>query len=461
MIAVKKVIGAEVRAAMIALKYQLSLFVSRYNASGQLDPVIAALDRALLVWEDPNNSNTTGHVATLGTPPAQGPSGPDPGGMAPGRMAPGEMQPGFPPGGMPPGFPPGGTPMPMPRFETLEAHFDRMRKEYGDRAVMVVLVGLPTNSDPSIGVTKRDVEVAIDKRLKALAPESSQSRSTGSGGGRSICLVSVENVKRLAQSIDFGKATLNGSRIDVIVSRDYIASVPRQPGQPPLARRNPLVDEPKVPAGADVVTRSLIELKSADMHRIKEALSRLTLVRPNDRAKDVLADVLPLLEHPDEDLVKHAVRVVAVWQSPDALAKLIDLVHDPRVFLRHEVIKTLGRYDDAKAAEAIISRFKDDGFQAEDALKSMGAVAEPPLIELLRNPDADIRKKACEILKFVGGAATLKAMAKIPPDPDFFVRLAAKDAIGMIRLRVGNSPSDEPDEKKSKPPAPKRASKKS
>ena len=69
----------------------------------------------------------------------------------------------------------------------------------------------------------------------------------------------------------------------------------------------------------------------------------------------------------------------------------------------------------------------------------MGSVAEPPLITLLRNPDADLRKKACEILKFVGGSATLKAMKAMPPDPEFFVRLAAQDAIKMINLRVGSA----------------------
>ena len=82
----------------------------------------------------------------------------------------------------------------------------------------------------------------------------------------------------------------------------------------------------------------------------------------------------------------------------------------------------------------------------------MGPAAEPPLIDMLRHPDSDMRKKACEILKFVGGEATLKAMAKIPPDPDVFVRRTAQDAIVMIKLRVGKGASEE-DEKKE--PAPR------
>ena len=104
------------------------------------------------------------------------------------------------------------------RFETFEAHFERMRGQYGDRAVMVVLSGLPTNSDPRIGVTKRDVEVAIDKRLKALVPEPRRSRCRSDPAMRDRSASSpVDDVKRLAESIDFGKASFRGSRIEVVV----------------------------------------------------------------------------------------------------------------------------------------------------------------------------------------------------------------------------------------------------
>lgn len=287
-----------------------------------------------------------------------------------------------------------------------------MKSQYGERAVMIVLSGLPTNSDAARGVTKRDVEDAIDKRLKALAPGAAQSMSTGSGDSRSLCLAPVDDVKRLTDSIDFGKASSRGSRIDVVVSSEYIASVPRLPAEQSIAAapRNPRALEPEAPANGDAVTKSLIQLKSPDIGRQKDALTRLMHVRPNDRAKDVLAAVLPIFENDDEDLIKHAARVVGVWQSPEAMAKLIDMVNDSRVFLRWDIIKALGKYDDAKAAEALVGRFKEDGHLVEESLKSMGPAAEPALIALLRNPDADLRKKACEVLKFVGGAATLKAM---------------------------------------------------
>jgi HEAT repeats len=181
-------------------------------------------------------------------------------------------------------------------------------------------------------------------------------------------------------------------------------------------------------------------------------LNRLSHARPTARLKEVNDAVLPLLDHEDEDLIKHAVRVLAVWQSPEAMAKLIEIVGDSRVFLRWDIIKALGKYDDVKAAAALIDRLKEDGHIVEGELRGMGSIAEQPLIALLRNPDDDLRRKACNILKFVGGSATLKAMSKIPPDPDIGVRMAAQEAIKMIRLRVtAADDSDTPAKKKNDP----------
>ena len=223
-IAVKKAVGAEMRAAIIALKYQFTRLASLPGASARFGKIITELDQLLTAWEAPADGSTDTNVANLVPAPAAQPD-PAPGGMPSGGMPRG----GMPPGGMPSGFPPGRMP---DRFETFEAHYERMRGQYGDRAVMVVLSGLPQNSDPARGVTKHDVEDAIDKRLKALAPESSQSMSTGSGDRRSMCIAPVDDVQRLSESIDFGKASRSGSRIDVAVAKEYIASVPRITIQP-------------------------------------------------------------------------------------------------------------------------------------------------------------------------------------------------------------------------------------
>ena len=98
---------------------------------------------------------------------------------------------------------------------------------------------------------------------------------------------------------------------------------------------------------------------------------------------------------------------------------------------------------DPRAVEPILARIKEDGFQVEDALKELGAVAEPALIERLTNPDKEIRRRACVILKEVGGRETLKAMQSLPADSEFSVRVAAQDAMRNIAARVGPLPVSE------------------
>jgi len=440
----RKRIGPEMRAAIIGLKAQVSRIMSLPGQMNSFPNSLADLDRALAVWESPDGGGTDAQLADHFPGSSSG------GGSTPPESA---------PGGAPAALPPGGRGRGIPTFE---AHYAQLRSQYGDSAVMLVLTGLPTNSDPSTGVTKRDVNDAIDKKLKVLAPGAHQSMSTASGDTRSICLAPVDNVQGLADAIDFGKATRAGSRIDVVVSKEYIASTPRLPAEPAVAARpaRRREAEPQVPANADAVTKSLIELKSSDMFRRKQALERLARNRPNDRLKDVIEAVLPLLDSDEQNDVKSAAQVLAVWQSPEALAKLIERASDNRVFVRWDIIKALGKYDETKAAEALIGRLKEDGHQAEDALKTMGLVAEPPLIELLTNPDADLRKKACEVLKFVGGSETLKVMKSMRPDSEFFVRVAAQDAFKMITLRVGSGASDGSQTKEAGTQAPARSRKK-
>ena len=429
LIAVKKAVGPNMRAAIISLKQQFIRIGAFPDARSKLTVEIAQLDQMLAAWETPDDGSADTTIAALFPRSNIRATGPRAGWCSVTthrdflRV---ERRPDFRRAGWRRVSDPAHAPRLRDVRGPLRPHAQPARRSCCDGGSD----GLPTNSDPARGVTKREVEVAIDNRLKALAPESSQSMSTGSGDRRSMCIAPVDDVQRLSESIDFGKVSRSGSRIEVAVNKEYIASVPRLPAELPVAARpsNPRDDEPKVPANADTVTKSLARLQSSDIFRKKDALNQLSRIRPNDRLKEVHGAVLPLLENDDEDVIKHAVRVLAVWQSPEAMAKLIDLVSDSRVFLRWDVIKSLGKYDDAKAAEALIDRLKEDGHIVEGELRSMGSVAEQPLIALLRNPDDDLRRKACNILKFVGGSATLKAMSKIPPDPDIGVRMAAQEA---------------------------------
>lgn len=156
-----------------------------------------------------------------------------------------------------------------------------LRQEYGDRIVAVVVIGMPGHDNPARGATNRDVTTAVSQRLKELAPESVRSQMVYANERLSIVMAPVDDAQGLASRIDFGTVTLNGDRIEVRLDPRYVARVPRLPAEstpePRTAlRRDPVrTPDPEVPVGADSTTRSLIELKSSEVHKKKQAIDRL------------------------------------------------------------------------------------------------------------------------------------------------------------------------------------------
>jgi transposase-like protein len=334
----------------------------------------------------------------------------------------------------------------------IKAQVQKFGVEQGERTVMILYSGIPANSDPARGVTAREVSEAVRQRFRQLVPGATRTTAVRRNNKYALVLSPVDDVAGLASQIDFGTATATGQQIDLVLSADFIASVPRLPAE---QQTSPLDSGPagntaqeELPQDADAVTKSLVQLKSSDINKKKEALRRLERTPPDERLAEVVAAVVPFLEHDDEWLVGDAVKILAIWKSPDAVPGLIRRSGDNRVLIRHEAIKALAKIKDPRAVEPIVVRIKEDGFQVEDALKQMGPMAESALIERLTNPDSDVRRRVCSILKVIGGKETLKAMKSLPADPNFSVRVAANDAMSTIVLRVGPL---SPSERKTKP----------
>jgi HEAT repeats len=374
-----------------------------------------------------------GQAPGFGQPPALGPP---PAFGQPTRFGP---PPGFGPRRGRRGFGPG-----IPQFQP-PAHLDptspQFQAQFGAGAVYLTFSGLPTNSDPAQGVTVRDVSEAIRNRARELAPTANRFSWMSRGNTAVLTLAPVDDIPGFASRIDFGTTAVSGNQIKVQISPAYVASVARLPAEPSAAAgdtgRPGRASEPEFPPDADAATRSLIQLKWPETRTKKDGLNRLMRTTPDERLAEVVQAVLPLLDDDDGWLVGDAIKVLVIWKSPDAVPALIKLTTDNRFTVRHEAIKALGKIKDPRGAEPVILRIQEDGFQAEDALKEMGPIAEQALIERLTNPDSGIRRRVCNILKVVGGKETLKAMQSLPADPDFSVRVAAKDAIGGIVLRVG------------------------
>jgi hypothetical protein len=314
-----------------------------------------------------------------------------------------------------------------------------MQARFGNRAVTLVFTGLPANSDPARGTTNRDVSEEITRRIKALAPGIQSHLSVSSGNQKTLTVAPIDDPAALARTVDFGKATLNGTRIEVVLAPDFVANVPRlasEPSAAPTDRAGRKGDE-GISNDGDPVARSLVQLQIPNTGSKKEAVERLGRTAPDGRLDEVVQALLPLLNDDDGFLVNDVIKTLAVWRSPDALSALIERARDNRFFVRKEAVKTLGKFNDPRAIEAIIACFKEDGFEAEAALKEIGPPAEPALIARLSDPDPDIRRKVCDVLRQIGGIETLNTMKKMRPDPEFSVQVAARRACEQIATRVG------------------------
>jgi predicted Zn finger-like uncharacterized protein len=322
--------------------------------------------------------------------------------------------------------------------------YRRFLAQHGDTAVMIIFTGLPHNSDPTNGVTTRDVTEAVTKRMRVLAPAANNWMLQNIDNRTELLLAPVDDIETLAESIDFGEATVERNRIEVEVSAAYVAKLSRVPAsRPPTANRRALPrprTEPEFPADADEVDKALVELKSHELNKRKDGVRRLLRWLPDERLPQVVAALVPLLEMDDDFFVADVIKALAIWKSPDAVPALIAHTGDHRGFVRHEAIKALAKIKDERGVEPIVARIKEDGHEVEDALKEMGSIAEPALIARLTSLDTDVRRRACVILKSIGGHATLRAMLKLPEDPDSGVRAAANEAITAIIARVGPLP---------------------
>ena len=112
-------------------------------------------------------------------------------------------------------------------------------EEHGDRAATIMFTGISTNSDPAKGVTAREVSAAILARIRELAPGATNSMWRRRNNRLALALSPVDDIPAFVRGIDFGTTTVRGDEIDVILSPEFVASVPRLPPEAPVDVASP------------------------------------------------------------------------------------------------------------------------------------------------------------------------------------------------------------------------------
>jgi len=178
-----------------------------------------------------------------------------------------------------------------------------------------------------------------------------------------------------------------------------------------------------------------------DPHRQDDAnfgMSILMKIDLKGRETQLFSALAPYLDSP---LVENAAMALVVLERIDDPRRVDEVVSRLGKNRQTDPIfcNVLAKWKDPRAIEPLTNQL--DGFPLwkhfDKALIDFGPAAEKAVIAKLASPEKDARKRACEILGQIGGDESLKVFAKLKPDSDPFVRMAANAAITSIRTRLG------------------------
>ncbi|MCA9500734.1 MAG: HEAT repeat domain-containing protein [Nitrospirales bacterium] len=167
--------------------------------------------------------------------------------------------------------------------------------------------------------------------------------------------------------------------------------------------------------------------------------------------------VITLGEMGDERCIEPLVRCLrdGDWQVREAAVEAIAMIGSPAVDLllryirdydaRKSVIKVLGKINDERVLDPLISMLHNDEFKddATWALAELGQPAVGRLLECLKNQDEVVRKQAILALGEIKDSSSVDLLIERLQDPDWFIRLssaAALEKIGDSRGREAIKP---------------------
>jgi HEAT repeat protein len=111
---------------------------------------------------------------------------------------------------------------------------------------------------------------------------------------------------------------------------------------------------------------------------------------------------------------------------------------DPNPQVRRDALAAIGRFQDARSVEPVLRCLHDPATrsEAERALRQFGPIAEPAVLPLLSQKDAQVRGSALRVLGDVGTQQCVPAVrAAMQTDMDAIVRAIAEDTLRAITAR--------------------------
>jgi HEAT repeat protein len=277
---------------------------------------------------------------------------------------------------------------PWPEPPPLQAGFGPLGPQSADETVTLHVAGLVNE------YTREEVAAEAGKLVDP--GKGSVGSSLHAGDRMTIRLWPVSDPAAYARKIAFGEVRSVAGRVITLVAHK--------------------VEGP--PADADPVTMALFNLAWKHSDRRSRGLQELRNLKPNERRAEV-AGALETFLATDQDQGRRAqaVEVLALWGTKDNLPTLIRATKDKDPWVRQNAIRSLGRFQDETALEALGDCLASDGFAAKEAMKAAGPAAEKVLLKCLESPTQRVRQDACELLRTAGSRACVPAMIRVLKEP--------------------------------------------
>ncbi|HVK07974.1 MAG TPA: protein kinase [Gemmataceae bacterium] len=224
------------------------------------------------------------------------------------------------------------------------------------------------------------------------------------------------------------------------------ADSPSPPGQGRDARAPQDSGGPLPRADDDVMfQKTFADLNGGEYWALKGAIERLAGMKPNDRRADVAARLVELADDPSPHIRRPAVKALGVWGSKNEVPALIRATVHSDTFTRREALKVIGRFRDPRTLEPVMACFRDNSTRGDagDALRDLGAMAEPELVEILNGPEdvstVFLKGDVISVLTDIGTDASVPALRRVIATRDIHHKRLiepAQKALAAIEARA-------------------------
>jgi HEAT repeat protein len=213
-----------------------------------------------------------------------------------------------------------------------------------------------------------------------------------------------------------------------------------------------LMKDPQVPSPEAIVVEeggeeeSSAEEEEFEEEKVKDEIDiQIDLLKDSDWVVRREA-VVTLGEMADERCIEPLVRCLrdGDWQVREAAVDALAMIGSPAVELlirylrdweaRKYTIRTLGKINDERVLDPLISMMKNDEFKddATWALAELGKPAVGKLVESLNDRDEFVRKQSILALGEIKDPEAVDALVEKLKDPDWFTRLTAAASLEKI-----------------------------